>query len=234
MRALKPYLKGLALIASLVAIAYLVQASGLYGLLDEAWVDREIRGRGLAGELLFLGVGAALTAVGFPRQAVAFFGGYAFGLGLGTGLAVTAAAGGCLLAFGYARLLGRAALRARFPERIRRLDAFLRDNTFSTTVLIRLLPVGSNLVTNLAAGVSGVRPGPFVAGSALGYLPQTAIFALLGSGLKIEPELRIAASAALFVLSGMIGLWLFRRYRRACGAPAPFDGIEEAAGERAP
>ncbi|MFT5539807.1 MAG: putative membrane protein YdjX (TVP38/TMEM64 family), partial [Alphaproteobacteria bacterium] len=84
---------------------------------------------------------------------------------------------------------------------------------FSTALLIRLLPVGSNLLTNLAAGVSGVRAVPFVAGSTLGYVPQTLIFALVGSGLHIEPALRIGASVVLFVVSGMLGVYLFRRYR---------------------
>jgi uncharacterized membrane protein YdjX (TVP38/TMEM64 family) len=212
-QALKPYLRGLVLIATLVGLGVIVKTTGLYGLMDEGWIDREIRGRGLMGEVIFVALGAVLTAVGFPRQAVGFLGGYAFGLGLGTGLALTAAAFGCVTAFAYARLMGRRFVRERFGARIRRLDAFLHDNPFSTALLIRLLPVGSNLLTNLAAGVSGVRALPFVAGSTLGYVPQTLIFALVGSGLHIEPAMRIGASVVLFVISGMLGVYLFRRYR---------------------
>ncbi|MEJ0045470.1 MAG: hypothetical protein WDN04_04535 [Rhodospirillales bacterium] len=43
------------------------------------------------------------------------------------------------------------------------------------------------MVLNLAAGVASVRPGAFLAGSLLGYVPQTAIFALLGSGVQGRP-----------------------------------------------
>jgi uncharacterized membrane protein YdjX (TVP38/TMEM64 family) len=215
MTALKPYLRGLALIASFVALGYLVKATGLSGLFDEAWIDAEIRGRGLSGEALFLAVGAVLTALGFPRQAVCFLGGYAFGFDLGTVLSLAASLGGCVLAFLYARLLGRSFVQGRFPDRIRRVDDFLRANPFSMTLLVRLLPVGSNVVTNLAAGVSGVRALPFLAGSLIGYVPQTAIFALLGSGIHFDPMMRIAASVALFVVSGMVGVYLFRRYRKS-------------------
>jgi uncharacterized membrane protein YdjX (TVP38/TMEM64 family) len=213
MSALKPYLRGLVLIATFVALGYLVKVTGLYGLLDEDWIDREIRGRGIAGDLLFLGLGAVLTAIGFPRQAVSFLGGYAFGFGQGTVLGLAAAGCGCVLAFAFARILGRKLVRERFGPRVRRLDDFLHDHPFSMALLSRLLPVGSNVVTNLAAGVSGIRAAPFVAGSVIGYVPQTVIFALLGSGIHLDPSLRIGASVVLFVVSGMLGVYLFRRYR---------------------
>lgn len=215
MTALKPYLSGLAFIAVFVALGFLAKLSGLDSVVDEAWVDQEIRGRGLTGDVIFVAVGAGLTAIGFPRQAVSFLGGYAFGVGEGTALALTASVIGCIVAFTIARLLGRAAVRRHFGERIRRIDTFLHDNPFSMTLLIRLLPAGSNLLTTLAAAVSGVRAAPFIAGSALGYLPQTAIFALLGSGIRLDPGLRIGASVALFVISGMIGVYLFRRFRKS-------------------
>jgi uncharacterized membrane protein YdjX (TVP38/TMEM64 family) len=211
---LKPYLRGLVLIATFVALGWLVKAYGLFGLFDESWIDTEIRGRGLSGEVLYLAVGAVLTAIGFPRQAVCFLGGYAFGLGLGTALGTLASLIGCALAFFYARLMGRSFVLHRFPERIRHIDDFLHANPFSMTLLVRLLPVGSNVVTNLAAGVSGVRAIPFLLGSAVGYLPQNMIFTLLGSGIHVDPVARIATSVVLFVASGVLGVWLFRRYRK--------------------
>lgn len=226
MGAFKPYLRGLVLIATFVALGYVVKATGLDHAIDEAWIDREIRGRGVAGELLFVAVGLGLTAVGFPRQAVSFLGGYAFGLGLGSGLALVACGLGCAVTFFYARFMGRSLVRDKFAERVRHIDDFLRDNPFSMTLLIRLLPVGSNLLTNLAAGVSGIGAVVFIGGSVIGYIPQTVIFALLGSGIHLDPGLRIGASAVLFVVSGMIGVWLFRRYRksRALDADVAIDG----------
>ena len=80
-------------------------------------------------------------------------------------------------------------------------------------LLIRLLPLGSNLVTNLVAGVSSANALGFFAGSVLGYVPQTIIFALLGSGINLDPALRITSSVLLFMLSAALGVYLYRRYR---------------------
>jgi uncharacterized membrane protein YdjX (TVP38/TMEM64 family) len=73
--------------------------------------------------------------------------------------------------------------------------------------------VGSNLVTTLVAGVSSARALPFIIGSALGYIPQTVVFALAGSGVNLDPTRRIGLAVLLFVISGVIGVMLYRKYR---------------------
>lgn len=210
---LRILLRGLLVIASMVALGYVLQATGLGSSIDKAWIDSDVRGKGLTGELLFVAVGAVATAIGMPRQLIAFLGGYAFGFAEGTALALAATVFGCLGAFTYARLLGRNFVVTRFPNRVRKIDDFLKGSPFSMTLLIRLLPAGSNLVTNLAAGVSGVNGVAFVLGSAIGYIPQTAIFALIGSGIAVDTSLRITISVVLFVISGFIGIYLYRKHR---------------------
>ncbi len=205
-------LRGLILIATFVALGYVFETRWSETL-NEAWIDTQVRGQGLAGQMLFIGMGTLFTALGLPRQFVAFLGGYAFGLGLGTGLGLLAATLGCAAAFYYARFLGRGFVAARFGKRIQRLDAFLHDNPFAMVLLLRLLPVGSNLGTNLAGGLSAVRGTPFVLGSAVGYIPQTVVFALVGSGIGLDPELRIGLGVVLFVVTGALGVYLYRRYR---------------------
>ncbi|MHA1597713.1 MAG: TVP38/TMEM64 family protein [Alphaproteobacteria bacterium] len=210
---LKILFKGLMVIGSLVALGYVLQTSGLGSSIDKTWIDSDIRGKGLTGELLFVTVGAVFTGLGLPRQLIAFLGGYAFGLTEGTALALMATVIGCVGAFTYARLLGRDFVASRFPNRVRKIDDFLSNNPFSMTLLIRLLPVGSNLVTNLAAGVSGASATAFIGGSTIGYIPQTLIFALIGSGIAVEATQRIAISVVLFVISGILGVRLYRKHR---------------------
>ncbi len=202
-----------ALFVSLVAIGLALKAAGVVDIIDEAWVDSTIRGRGWTGTLIFLGVGWGLTSVGLPRQLVAFLGGYAFGFVLGTGLSLVATVMGCITAFTFARVAGRDFVASRISGRIKRVEDFLSDNPFLMTLLIRFLPLGSNFLTNLAAGVSSVRAFPFFAGSGLGYIPQMVVFALVGSGISLDPGLRISLSAALFLVSGVIGIALYRKYR---------------------
>jgi uncharacterized membrane protein YdjX (TVP38/TMEM64 family) len=206
-------LRGILLIGSLVAFGYLLEVTDLGSHLDKAWIDSEVRGKGLNGALLFVAVGTLFTGVGLPRQLIGFLGGYAFGFLWGTLFSLAAATLGCIAAFFYARWLGRSLIKARFPERIRRLDQFISGNPFSMTLLIRLLPVGSNLATNLAAGVTRVSPLAFFLGSALGYIPQNAVFALAGSGINLDPVFRIGLATALFVISALLGVYLYRRFR---------------------
>jgi uncharacterized membrane protein YdjX (TVP38/TMEM64 family) len=207
-------LKGLALMLSLALLGYLFKSSDLGNSVNEAWIDARVRGHGVNGALLFLLMGGLFTAIGLPRQIIAFLAGYAFSVGLGTLLGALAALLGCMLSFGYARLFGKDLLRARLGERAGRFDRFIHDHPFSMTVLVRLLPVGNNLLTNLAAGISSIRPKHFFSGTLLGYLPQTLVFALVGSGVHIAPALKLALAAVLFLISGVLGAWLYRRFRR--------------------
>jgi uncharacterized membrane protein YdjX (TVP38/TMEM64 family) len=66
---------------------------------------------------------------------------------------------------------------------------------------------------NIAAGVSGARSVPFFLGSALGYLPQTLIFALVGSGTGVDQFWQVALAMALFVMATVLGAMLYRKYR---------------------
>ena len=207
---LRPYLKGLIMIGSLVAIGYGMKAVGIADMFDEHWVDAQVKDKGMTGYLLFVAMGGLLAAVGFPRQAISFMGGYAFGFLGGTLLAVLATSCGCILSFSYARLLGRGLVQRNFGKRVARFEQILTGSPFVTTLLIRFLPVGSNLVTNLIAGVTHVGVLPFVLGSAIGYIPQTAIFALMGSGVQVDRTSQIGVGVVLFVISGALGAYLYR------------------------
>lgn len=209
----KTYLPGLVFLATLVAIGYVLESGLVQEMLSESWIDAQVRGKGTSGELLFVAVGGTATALALPRQIVSFLGGYAFGLGLGTALALAATELGCALTFYYARLVGRPLVAKRLGARVRRIEDFLAANPFAMTLLIRLLPVGSNFATSLAAGVSRVPARPFLLGSLLGYVPQTLVFTLAGSGVEMGGSLRLGFAVVFFVVSSAIGVWLYRRYR---------------------
>lgn len=205
--------RGLLVMLTLAAALYIWEAADLSQALSNDWVDAHIKGQGLTGEILFVALATLATGIGLPRQAVSSLAGYAFGLTLGTGLALLGTVIGCVCAFYYARLLAKAPLQKKFSGRVRRLDDFLHDHTFSMSLLIRMLPIGSNIATNLAAGVSSIRSIPFFTGSAIGYFPQTLIFALLGSGIAVDPAARISLSVLLFIGSGILGVYLYRHFR---------------------
>ena len=207
--------KLLVLAAGLVLGGLLLRALGAAPGTD--WVDHYIRGQGLLGETLFLLAGAAASAAGLPRQGVAFLGGYAFGAAAGTGLGLAAQLLGAAIAFFWARLVGRdwaeRRLAGRLGRRLRPLRDALAENPFDTTLALRLLPVGNNLALNLLAGMAGIAAAPFLAASAVGYLPQTLVFALLGKGVRVDGAWQIGLAAAMLLGSVLLGLRLLRRHR---------------------
>jgi uncharacterized membrane protein YdjX (TVP38/TMEM64 family) len=158
---------------------------------------------------LFILLGAAACAFGLPRQLVASAAAASFGLWGGVAVALAAQFIGCTADFFWARFIGRAWTQRRIKGRLVQADEFFTARPVSTTLMLRLFPVGNNLAVNLLAGVSNVSAVPFFAGSLLGYVPQTLIFALAGTGRSMH----LWIGLELFVLSTMLGLWLAKRHR---------------------
>ena len=216
---LKPVLKGLAMLAVFGGLIFLARGLGLEGhLTDRQWLMGQVQGHGASGVLLFYGVVTLASALGVPRQLPAFLGGYAFGWFWGTLLVTLGTATACAIDFSVARYLGRDFVLARFGKRAARLDAFLRTGPFRTSLAIRLLPVGHNLLTSMAAGVTSIPALPFVLGSAVGYVPQNLVFAIFGGGVGAESGLgrglSIGVSVALLAASAWLGLSVYRAYKR--------------------
>jgi uncharacterized membrane protein YdjX (TVP38/TMEM64 family) len=198
----------------LVVIVLLVLASYLLGdVLDQAWIDAHVRERGALGGLLFVVAGWLLASIGLSRQLIAFLSGYGFGFLPGVLLAMLAVVAGCMTTFYVSRYLLRTFLLRHYSGYIGRVGGFVDENTFTMAVLVRLMPLGSNWLVNIAAGASGVRSVPFFLGSALGYMPQMLIFALVGSGTRVDQFWQVAIAMALFVVAAVLGAWLYRKYR---------------------
>ena len=199
------------------------------GLALGGWLLRELGGtpdalvarfgleQTLWGEGAFLLLATLACAVGVPRQAVAFLGAYAFGAWIGGGLSLLAQVIGCAGAMGWAAMIGRGwaerRLAGRFGRHLRKLRDVLVASPFNTTLALRLLPVGNNLALNLLAGLSGIPPLAFLAASAVGYLPQTVIFALAGSGVAVDRRWQVGLVVVLFAVSAALGMWMLRRHR---------------------
>lgn len=214
---LRPVLSGLAMLAGLALTVWVTRVLGLERMLSEGWFDAHIRGQGLLGVGLFLAVAGLSAAVGLPRQVMAFLGGYVYGFWFGSLLATLGAGLGCMLSYGYARTLGHRLvsrwLAGRLRGRLASLERLLRRSPLSMTMVVRLSPVGNNLLTNLLAGVLALPFGAFVLASLIGYLPQSMVFAMLGSGVQVGAGWRVGLSVVLLVASVALGVSLYRRAR---------------------
>jgi len=179
--------KGLAVlaIAVLVALVVLLTQSP-----PDEWSQAQRFGERLQSAsalelLLFIGIGIAATSVGLPRQLFAFISGFAFGVVPGVLLSLCGLVGG--------------------------LDTLTKHDAFWKVVMLRFQPLGTNLLTNLAAGVSGIPARLFLSASLVGYVPQMVVFALIGSGVRLGSSSQLAVSFALLLISVILGLWLLAR-----------------------
>jgi uncharacterized membrane protein YdjX (TVP38/TMEM64 family) len=225
----KVLVKGLVMLAVLGGAVYVSRAVGLGDMLsDTQWFNDHILGSGPLSVVIFLAVSAVFTGVGLPRQLIGFLGGFAFGIVGGTLLSTVGSGLGCAMAAMYGRMGGRDLVERKMGQRVHKVNRFLQHEPFNTALAIRLFPLGSNLIVNLAAGVSSIPLLPFVLGSTLGYIPQNFIFALFGAGMNRESTtgvvLSVGMSVALFVISAWMGIRVYRRYRRQAGMPEDVDG----------
>ena len=197
---------------------------------DENALALYIRDKGMPGVLLFIVLAAAGSALGVPRQGLSFAAGYAFGALYGVIFATLGTTLGCACSFFLVRRFGKPFLSARFARRMERVDAFAAGEPFSMTLTVRLLPFGNNALFNILAGLSGIPPLGFIAGSLVGYIPQNFIFALLGSGMRVDPFWRVLVSAVLFALALALGLALYRRHKTnlPIAEKTPGQGAAEA------
>ncbi|MFT4728746.1 MAG: putative membrane protein YdjX (TVP38/TMEM64 family) [Granulosicoccus sp.] len=172
-----------------------------------------LESKGGVGMLLFLVVGVLSTSIGLPRQLVAFIGGIAYGVVPGVLLSLCAAILGCYLTVNLSRWLFAAKVARRYPNVISKLQLFLKDDVFIKVLVLRLQPLGTNLLTNLCVGFTKISIRVFLIASAVGYVPQMLVFALLGSGIRVGSNVQLILSAVLLVISLLLGFLLYGRHR---------------------
>ncbi len=162
-------------------------------------------------ELILLTIcGGLLTGIGLPRQIIAFSAGYAFGVNIGTVLATFGACIGGVLAFLYARFAIQEYIERRYTKQVVKINSILQKSPILMIFFIRLMP-GNNFLTCLICGVSRISFKQFFIGTSIGYIPQNFIFALLGSGIKIDGQARTLVSLALFIFCSCLGIHIYKK-----------------------
>ncbi|MEZ5647119.1 MAG: VTT domain-containing protein [Burkholderiaceae bacterium] len=149
------------------------------------------------------------TALGGPRQILAFSCGYLMG-GWWGGVVATLLTGlGALLTMNVVRHMGMDWLRQRHGQKIEVVRRVLGGDTWKWICIVRLMPVGSNLVTNVAAALAGLSRRSVLLGSLPGYLPQSLLFSYAGRGVALQDGSKIWMSLGLLVGSTALALYLY-------------------------
>lgn len=179
------------------------------------WLDRA----GPAGPaLLALGVGLAQLGP-VPRTALSVLTGLVAGFPLGLAISLAGGMLGGAGAFFLGRLLGRPVVAAVAGERMARADRFLEVRGFGAVLTLRLVPAVPFSAVSYGSGLAAVRPGPYLAATAIGLLPSTVL--QVGAGASVEhldrwaellsTPVAVVVAAAVLGAGGGAALWWRRR-----------------------
>lgn len=166
-----------------------------------AWADQA----GAATAVIFLLAYGVLTVAPIPRTVFNLAAGLLLGEALGIVVAVTATALSGVLGFVLARALGREFV-ARHLHRapVRVVNDRLSHGGALAVASLRLIPVIPFAPLSYCCGISSLRLGPYLAGTALGSLPGTVAVVVLGDALTgTTPPALVACYAAFAVLGGL-------------------------------
>ncbi len=200
-----------------------------------------------AAVLSFAGVYVAAVAMSFPGAALlTITGGVLFGAVIGSIAAVIGATVGATLLFLIASSAFGSVLARRAGKRATKVAEGFRADAFSYLLFLRLVPIFPFWLVNLAAALVGVKIATFVSATAIGIVPGTVAYAVLGAGLDSviaaqegafrscvaagRPDCRLdfdlSAAVTPQLLGALVALGIvalipvvLRRFRR--GQPAP-------------
>ena len=125
-----------------------------------------------------------IVAFSLPGGAImTITGGFLFGTVVGGGTAVIAATLGATALFLAARYALGDVLRGRAGPFVRRMEDGFRENALSYLLVLRLIPLFPFWLVNLVPAFLGVRTATYVAGTLVGIIPGTFVYASVGNGL---------------------------------------------------
>ena len=168
---------------------------------------------GIDGAILLFLLIALLTSIGLPRQIGAFICGYCFDFIFGVMIATLATSLGCWLTFSFANKYLVHFVKRYFAKQQQAIYNFLTEQLFYKAIIIRILPLGSNFLTNLIAGACQLNAKAFIAGSFIGFIPQMVIFSLAGAGIKLASSSHLIASISLFILALLLSYHLYTKQK---------------------
>lgn len=169
-----------------------------------------VRQNAVAAALAFTLLYVAVVAFSIPGATVlTLLGGFFFGPFVGTALVNVGATAGAFLVFLAARYLMRGALLEKYGAQLAKLNTELEKNGASYLLTLRFIPLFPFFLVNLLAGLTPVSWLTYVWTTAVGIIPGSFVYALLGSSGATMDGAKGALSPTLIaglILLGVVSL----------------------------
>jgi len=178
----------LAILASLVVLVFSMgwhQQLTLSNLIINRTVMHEYVGNHFwLSAIIYTFVYMMVTALLFPAASlITIAGGLVFGSVLATLFTEIGATAGATLLFLVVRTSFGSFLSERAGPFLKKLSTGFNENAFSYLLFLRLVPAFPFWLVNVAPAFFNVRVKTYISATALGILPGTFAYALLGEGL---------------------------------------------------
>lgn len=206
-----PFIKASSLLVFLICLYFLFQHVGVDVASFRRLTEQYIEQLGIAGIFCFLLFCALGTFFFVPRQMLSLVAGYFYGVPIAACIVSCGAGLGCLFSMGYGNFLAKKFFQKKMRKRIKCLENIFTKSTFSIALGIRIMPIGCNTLLNMLVGATKIPFWKFWAGSALGYIPQNIIFALLGSAGKTENGLTVLLSVLMYGSLLVVGFLIVKK-----------------------
>ncbi len=205
-RTLRQWLPALALVG-LIGLAYgfgLHRHVSLSALAEHREQLRLFVGGNLALAIaIFMAAYVAIVALSIPGAAVmSIAGGFLFGWLVSVPVTIVAAVIGAVIVFQIVKTSLGAALAERAGPLVQRVSRGFAENAFSYLLFLRLAPVFPFFMVNAVAGICRVPLRTFIIATAIGIIPGSLAFALLGAGLDSVIDTQRAAFEACVTQNG--------------------------------
>ncbi len=151
---------------------------------NAVYLDNLVKDNFLLVLLAFIGIYIAATAFMVPASALTIGGGFLFGLAIGAPATVTGATIGACTLFMAAKTSIGETLKGIAGPFIGKMEKGFNENALSYLFTLRLIPVVPFAVANIAPAILGAKFRDYFISTALGIIPGTIAYTLIGSGLR--------------------------------------------------
>jgi uncharacterized membrane protein YdjX (TVP38/TMEM64 family) len=112
-------------------------------------------------------------------------------------------------------VLGRGAVEQFAGQRVAALDRYLSRRGFVAVLILRLVPLFPFNLISVVAGVTGIAVREYVLATAVGIIPGTVAYAVLGGTIENPTSPAFLGALAVFVLVTLAAGAASRRLRRS-------------------
>lgn len=175
------------------------------------------------GPLVYILLYTVRPLLFFPATLLTLLGGFLFGPAGGILYTIIGSNASAMVAFGVGHYFGQGLLENQEEQTLlQRYAQRLRQNSFETVLLMRLLFLPYDLV-NYAAGFLGIKWQAFLLATAIGSIPGTVSFVLLGTSFGslaqlLAGEVRlnpVALALSILLIGGSIALSRYLKRRES-------------------